>query len=74
MFKQGFFLLIMMFLLGSLSACAEFKEAGRSIGHAGKEVGIAIGHGSRDAAKEVANETSKAADSVAESVKDEDDD
>lgn len=67
-----FILLLVFGLTCLLSACAEFKKAGKSIGNAGKEVGVAIGHGSRDAAKAVAEETSRAADSVAESVKEDD--
>ena len=70
--RRVFILSVIIILTGLLSSCAEFKEAGRSIGHAGKEVGVAIGHGSRDAAKAVAVETGKAADSVAESVKEDD--
>lgn len=73
MFTRSVYILLVIFVLtGLLSACAEFKEAGRSIGNAGKEVGVAIGHGSRDAAKAIAVETGKAADSVAESVKEND--
>lgn len=71
MFKRSLMLFVVVVSFsGLLSACAEFKKAGKSIGNAGKEVGVAIGHGSRDAAKAVAEETGKAADSVAESVKD----
>jgi hypothetical protein len=36
-----------------LSACAQLKEAGRTIGHTTRDVATAIGHGTRDAAKAV---------------------
>ena len=36
-----------------LSACAQAKEAGRTIGHTTRDVATAIGHGTRDAAKAV---------------------
>jgi len=41
-------------LLGCLlSACAQIKEAGRTIGHTTRVVAREIGHGTRDAAKAV---------------------
>jgi hypothetical protein len=41
-------------LLGCfLSACAQIKEAGRTIGHTTRDVTREIGHGTRDAAKAV---------------------
>ena len=41
-------------LLGCfLSACAQVKETGRTIGHTTRDVTRAIGHGTRDAAKAV---------------------
>jgi hypothetical protein len=36
-----------------LSACAEVKETGRTIGHTTRDAARAIGHGTRDAAKAV---------------------
>ena len=51
--------LIAAVLCGLLSACAEFKEAGKAIGHSTKKLGVAIGHGTRDAAKAVAKGTTK---------------
>jgi hypothetical protein len=36
-----------------LSACAQIKEAGRTIGHTTRDVTREIGHGTRDAAKAV---------------------
>ena len=41
-------------LLGCvLSACAQLKEAGRTIGYTTRDVARDIGHGTRDAAKAV---------------------
>lgn len=54
--KQRIFLLCL--LLG-LTGCAEFKEAGRTIGHTTRDVTTAIGHASRDAAKSVKEEYDK---------------
>jgi hypothetical protein len=44
-----------VFLLSGclLSACAQLKEAGRTIGHTTRDVATTIGHGTRDAAKAV---------------------
>jgi hypothetical protein len=47
---------IVFFLILSgcfLSACAQVKEAGRTIGHTTRDAARAIGHGTRDAAKAV---------------------
>jgi hypothetical protein len=48
--KIVFFLVLLGYLL---SACAQLKEAGRTIGHTTRDVTRAIGHGTRDAAKAV---------------------
>ena len=45
-----FFLVLLGYLL---SACAQLKEAGRTIGHTTRDVARDIGHGTRDAAKAV---------------------
>ena len=45
-------ILLSLFSLLSLS-CAEFKQAGRDIGHGTRDVTRAIGHGTRDAAKAI---------------------
>lgn len=42
-----------------LSACAHFKEAGRTIGHTTRNVTREIGHGTRDAAKAVGHGVKK---------------
>lgn len=36
-----------------LTGCAEFKSAGKTIGHATKDAATDIGHGTRRVAKEV---------------------
>ena len=45
--------LILIFTTCLLTACAQIKETGRTIGHTTRDVAIAIGHGTRDAAKAV---------------------
>ncbi len=47
-----------------LSACAEFKEAGRTIGHTTRDVTREIGHGTRDAAKSIGRGTKRVVKSV----------
>ena len=45
---------LLVLVLGySLSACAQIKEAGRTIGHTTRDVTREIGHGTRDAAKAI---------------------
>ena len=36
-----------------LTACAELKSAGRTVGHTTKDVATDIGHASRDVAKDI---------------------
>lgn len=47
-----------------LSACAEIKEAGRTIGHTTRDVTREIGHGTRDAAKSIGRGTKRVVKSV----------
>jgi hypothetical protein len=42
-----------------LSACAELKQAGRTIGHTSRDVAREIGHGTRDAAKDIGRGTKR---------------
>lgn len=49
-----------------LSACAEFKEAGRTLGHTTRDVTTEIGHGTRDAAKSIGRGTKRVVKSVTE--------
>ncbi|HXV83110.1 MAG TPA: hypothetical protein VEG60_24880 [Candidatus Binatia bacterium] len=54
-------------LLGCLlSACAQLKEAGRTIGHTTRDAAITIGHGTRDAAKAVGRGVKKVVKSATE--------
>jgi hypothetical protein len=68
MFVSWIRITLIVSVVCGLSACAEFKEAGKAIGHSSKKLGIAIGHGTRDAAKSVAKETTKAAKELEEKV------
>jgi len=53
-------------MLSLLSACAEFKEAGRSIGHTTKNVTTDIGHGSRDTVQAIGRGTKRVFKSATE--------
>jgi ABC-type sugar transport system substrate-binding protein len=52
-----------------LSACAQIKETGRTIGHTTRDVATAIGHGARDAAKAVGEGVKKVVKSTPEDEK-----
>jgi hypothetical protein len=56
--------LFVIFSTGSLLSCAEFKEAGRTIGHTARNVTREIGHGTRDAAKEIGHGTRRVVNSI----------
>ncbi|MGZ8916049.1 MAG: hypothetical protein ACXW1Z_23455 [Methylobacter sp.] len=53
-------------LLCLLSACAELKEAGRSIGTTAKNVTTDIGHGSRDTVQAIGKGTKRVVKSITE--------
>ena len=54
MFNGRMKIAFLVVLLGCLlSACAQIKEAGRTVGHTTRDVTREIGHGTRDAAKAV---------------------
>lgn len=58
---------IKLFVLSSallLLSCAEFKEAGRTIGHTTRNVTTEIGHGSRDVVKEIGHGTKRVVKSI----------
>jgi hypothetical protein len=61
--KITFLLLLLGYLL---SACAQLKEAGRTIGHTTRDVARDIGHGTRDAAKTVGEGVKKVGKSAPE--------
>ena len=60
----SFFAMMVFFIL--LSACAEFKEAGQSIGNTAKNVTTDIGHGSRDTVQAIGRGTKRVVQSVVE--------
>lgn len=53
----------------TVTACAEFKSAGRSVGHATRDVTREVGHTTRDAAKAVGHASKNAAKKVGSSIK-----
>ncbi|QYJ88934.1 MULTISPECIES: hypothetical protein [Shewanella] len=55
-------------ILGALSACADLKHAGRSIGHTTKEVTTDIGHATRDTTKAIGHASRDAVKSVKEDL------
>ena len=52
-----------------LSACAELKSAGKTIGHTTKEVTTDIGHATRDAAKDIGQGTKRVVKAATEEDK-----
>ncbi len=54
--KKTVLILSALMLTLGLTACAEFKSAGREIGHATKEVTTTIGHTSRDIVNDIGDE------------------
>lgn len=56
--------LFVIFSTVSLLSCAEFKEAGRTIGHMMRNVTREIGHGTRDAAIEIGHGTKRVVNSI----------
>ncbi|MCL1036821.1 hypothetical protein L2750_06605 [Shewanella submarina] len=62
-------IIIPVLLIAGLSACAQFKEAGKEIGHATKEATTEIGHATRDATKAIGHASRDAVKSVKEEVK-----
>lgn len=56
---KKFQMILCMISICALSACAEFKDTGKTIGQGTKEVATTIGHTSRDIAKSIGNNTKK---------------
>ena len=50
-----------------LSACAELKDTGRTIGHTTKDVTTSIGHATRDVVKSIGENTKEIVDDVTNS-------
>ncbi|WP_333873339.1 hypothetical protein [Methylobacter sp.] len=65
-------LLILLFMCSTelLSSCAEFKEAGRTIGHTVRNVTREVGHGTRDAAKEIGHGTRRVVSGIGQETQD----
>jgi len=63
------FALPIIFSTGLVS-CAEFKEAGRTIGHTARNVTREIGHGTRDAAREIGHGTKRVVNSIGQETSD----
>jgi hypothetical protein len=53
-----------------VSACANVKEAGRTVGHTTRDVTKEIGHTTRDVTREIGHGTRDAAKTVGQGVKD----
>jgi hypothetical protein len=67
MFDSLMKVVFLIVLLGCLlSACAQVKETGRTIGHTTRDVATTIGHGTRDAAKAVGEKVKKVVKSAPE--------
>ena len=64
------FALLVLFSTGLLSSCAEFKDAGRTIGHTTRNVTREIGHGSRDVAKDIGHGTRRGVKTIGQGTKD----
>ncbi|MGZ8182207.1 MAG: hypothetical protein ACXWT1_09640 [Methylobacter sp.] len=63
-------ILLVIFSTG-LPSCAEFKEAGRTIGHTTRNVTREIGHGTRDVAREIGHGTKRVVQSIGQETTDE---
>ena len=67
MFNSRVKIVFLLVLSGCLlSACAQVKEAGRTIGHTTRDAATAVGHGTRDAAKAVGEGVKKVVRSAPE--------
>jgi hypothetical protein len=51
----------------ALSACAEFKDTGKTIGHGTKDVATSIGHTSRDIVKSIGQNTKQVVSDINDS-------
>lgn len=61
MFKWSLLAIIVM---AGISACAEMKSAGRTVGHTTRDVTRTIGHTTRDATKQIGHSTRDAVTGV----------
>ncbi|MGZ5006431.1 MAG: hypothetical protein ACXV8W_00850 [Methylobacter sp.] len=67
---QKLSVLIVIFFTALLLSCAEFKEAGRTVGHTIRNVTREIGHGTRDAAKEIGHGTRRVVTGIGQETQD----
>ena len=63
------FTLLVLFSTGLLSSCAEFKDAGRTIGHMTRNVTREIGHGTRDVARDIGHGTRRGVQAIGQGAK-----
>ena len=59
-------LIVFVVTCALIGACAELKQAGRTVGHASRDVAKEIGHASRDVAKEITRGTKRVIAEAAE--------
>jgi hypothetical protein len=64
------FALVVLFSTGLLLSCAEFKDAGRTIGHTTRNVTREIGHGTRDVARDIGHGTRRAVKTIGQETED----
>ena len=64
-----FLALVVIFSTGLLSSCAEFKDAGRTIGHMTRNVTREIGHGTRDVARDIGHGTRRGVQAIGQGAK-----
>lgn len=57
-------MILYMISVCALSACAEFKDTGKTIGHGTKDVTTTIGHTTRDIVKSIGKNTKKVVDDI----------
>ena len=67
MFKWS---LLAIIVLAGISACAEMKSAGRSVGHTTRDVTRTIGHTTRDVTKTIGHETRDATKQIGHGTRD----
>jgi hypothetical protein len=63
-FRQSIKLSMIVLSCLLISACVEFKQAGKIVGHTTRDVAREIGHGTRDVVKQVGKGAAKVAKSV----------
>ena len=67
---EKLFALLVLCSTGLLLSCAEFKDAGRTIGHTTRNVTREIGHGNRDVARDIGHGTRRGVKAIGKGTKD----